>query len=40
MDTIIDRLKNIKCKDIDFFTLNNIKTVGKVVEVYDGDTCT
>lgn len=39
MDSIIDKLKNIKCNDIDLFTLNNLKTIGKVVDVYDGDTC-
>ena len=39
MDNFIDELKNIKCKDIELFTLNNIKTIGKVVDVYDGDTC-
>jgi endonuclease YncB( thermonuclease family) len=32
-------LQNIKCDDIDEFTLNNIKTVCKVVDIYDGDTC-
>ena len=39
MDNIIDNLKNIKCKDIELFTLNNVKTIGKVVDIYDGDTC-
>ena len=36
---IIDDLRNIKSHDIDLYTLNNIKTTGKVVEIYDGDTC-
>lgn len=35
----IDLLKNIKCVDVHEFSLNNIKTVGKIVDVYDGDTC-
>jgi len=39
MDNIIDKLTNIKCNDMELFTLNNIKTIGKVVDVYDGDTC-
>ena len=32
-------LQNIKSDDINEFSLNNIKTIGKVVEIYDGDTC-
>ena len=35
----MDLLKNIKSADIAEFSLNNIKTFGKVVDVYDGDTC-
>ena len=35
---IID-LINIKCEEINEFSLNNIKTLGKVVDIYDGDTC-
>jgi len=36
---IMDELKNIKSSDIPKFSLNGIKTYGKIVEVYDGDTC-
>lgn len=36
---IIDDLKNIKSSDISQFSLNGMKTQGKVVEIYDGDTC-
>jgi endonuclease YncB( thermonuclease family) len=36
---LINELKNIKSDDINEFSLNNIKTIGKVVEIYDGDTC-
>jgi endonuclease YncB( thermonuclease family) len=36
---IIDDLKNIKSSDISQFSLNGMKTRGKVVEIYDGDTC-
>jgi endonuclease YncB( thermonuclease family) len=36
---VIIELQNIKCDDIDEFTLNNIKTVCKAVDIYDGDTC-
>ena len=35
----MDLLRNIKCGDINEFSLNNIKTVGKIVDIYDGDTC-
>jgi endonuclease YncB( thermonuclease family) len=36
---IIDELKNIKSSDIPEFSLNGLKTSGKIVEIYDGDTC-
>lgn len=36
---IMDLLKNIKSSDILEFSLNGIKTSGKIVEIYDGDTC-
>jgi endonuclease YncB( thermonuclease family) len=36
---IIKELINIKSVEIEEFTLKGIKTVGKVVEIYDGDTC-
>ena len=36
---VMIELQNIKCDDIHEFTLNNIKTVCKVVDIYDGDTC-
>jgi len=36
---IMDELKNIKSSDIPEFSLYGIKTSGKIVEIYDGDTC-
>ena len=36
---IMDDLKNIKSSDIPEFSLNGLKTSGKIVEIYDGDTC-
>ena len=33
------QLENMKCDDIQEFSLNKITTIGKVVDVYDGDTC-
>ena len=36
---VIDELKNIKSSDIPEFSLNGVKTSGKIVEIYDGDTC-
>ena len=36
---ILDELKNIKSSDIPQFSLNGLKTSGKIVEIYDGDTC-
>lgn len=36
---IMDVLKNIKSSDIPEFSLNGLKTSGKIVEIYDGDTC-
>lgn len=38
-DLLINELKNIKNENITEFSLNNINTKGKIVEVYDGDTC-
>jgi endonuclease YncB( thermonuclease family) len=40
MNELTNQLINIKYDDIDEFTLKNIRTVGKIVDVYDGDTCT
>ena len=39
MENQLSELKQIKNKDIKEYTLNSIKTIGKVVDVYDGDTC-
>ena len=36
---VMDVLKNIKSSDILEFSLNGVKTSGKIVEIYDGDTC-
>jgi endonuclease YncB( thermonuclease family) len=36
---VMDELKNIKSSDISEFSLNGVKTSGKIVEIYDGDTC-
>ena len=36
---LVNDLINIKCDDINEFSLNNITTIGKIVDVYDGDTC-
>lgn len=35
----MNQLATIKNDDIPLFTLNGITTIGKVVEMYDGDTC-
>jgi endonuclease YncB( thermonuclease family) len=34
-----DKLSKCTIKDIPEFSLNGIKTIGKIVDVYDGDTC-
>lgn len=34
-----DKLSKCNTDDIPEFSLNGIKTLGKVVEIYDGDTC-
>jgi endonuclease YncB( thermonuclease family) len=39
MDTIKNNLINLKSSDLELFSLNNINTFGKIVELYDGDTC-
>ena len=39
MENQLSELKQIKNKDIKEYTLKSIKTIGKVVDVYDGDTC-
>jgi endonuclease YncB( thermonuclease family) len=39
MDDIKLLLNKKKTSDVLLFSLNTIKTFGKVVEVYDGDTC-
>ena len=36
---VLEELKNIKSSDIPQFSLNGLKTSGKIVEIYDGDTC-
>jgi endonuclease YncB( thermonuclease family) len=36
---MLSQLMNIKSDDIPLFSLNGLKTVGKIVECYDGDTC-
>ena len=33
------KLTLIKNDDIELFTLNGVKTIGKIVDMYDGDTC-
>ena len=33
------KLSSIKNDDIELFTLNGVKTMGKIVDMYDGDTC-
>jgi endonuclease YncB( thermonuclease family) len=33
------KLSAIKNEDIELFTLNGVKTMGKIVDMYDGDTC-
>jgi endonuclease YncB( thermonuclease family) len=38
-NSLIDKLTTIKDIDIEQYTLNNINTVGKIVDIYDGDTC-
>ena len=35
----MNQLSTVKNEDIPLFTLNGITTIGKVVEMYDGDTC-
>ena len=39
MEETITKLKTTTNKDIPEYSLNKVKTVGKVVDVYDGDTC-
>ena len=36
----LDSLITITSKDVEYFSLNGIKTQGKIVDIYDGDTCT
>lgn len=38
-ETIKQKLTTIKNDDIELFTLNGVKTIGKIVDIYDGDTC-
>ena len=35
-----NQLENIEYNDVEYFSLNNMEMVAKVVDVYDGDTCT
>lgn len=39
MEELRKKLTTIKSEDIDTFSLTNLVTFGKVVELYDGDTC-
>ena len=39
MNSLEQQLVNIKCDDIELFSLNGLKTIGKIVDIYDGDTC-
>ena len=39
MENIKLKLTNITSDDLELFSLNGIETEGKVVELYDGDTC-
>ncbi len=39
MEDLKNKLISMNTNDIDIFSLNNINTIGKVVEIYDGDTC-
>lgn len=36
---LINKLKNITNDDLELFSLNNLITQGKIVDIYDGDTC-
>jgi endonuclease YncB( thermonuclease family) len=36
---LINKLKNISNDEIELFSLNNLITKGKIVDIYDGDTC-
>ena len=36
---LITKLKSITNDDIELFSLNNLTTQGKIVDIYDGDTC-
>jgi endonuclease YncB( thermonuclease family) len=36
---LITKLKNITNEEIELFSLNNLITFGKIVDIYDGDTC-
>jgi endonuclease YncB( thermonuclease family) len=38
-DTILKKLENIENDEIELFSLNGQNLLGKVVEMYDGDTC-
>lgn len=39
MEDLKNKIKNMITDDLELFTLNGIETYGKVVELYDGDTC-
>lgn len=34
-----NKIKNMISDDLELFTLNGVETFGKIVELYDGDTC-
>ena len=36
---LITKLKSITNDDIELFSLNNLTTQGKIVDIYHGDTC-
>lgn len=38
-NNLIDKLTTIKDSDIEQYNLINFNTVGKIVDIYDGDTC-
>ena len=35
-----NQLENVEYNDVEYFSLNNMEFNAKVVDVYDGDTCT
>jgi len=39
MNELNEKLLSVKNDDLEVYNLNGINTVGKIVEMYDGDTC-